>query len=81
MFVPCRAPTPGVPTTGENGVHASASPLEGLAERANWLKADVTADVFGKALLAQGISAETIKVRGGGGTKDVGCYPGVVWGG
>jgi hypothetical protein len=27
------------PYTGENGVHASASPLEGLAERANWLKA------------------------------------------
>ena len=52
---------PGVPNTGENGVHASASPLEGLAERANWLKADVTADIFGKALMAQGVAPETIK--------------------
>eukprot|EP00930_Biecheleria_cincta_P104596 TRINITY_DN9697_c0_g1_i12.p1 TRINITY_DN9697_c0_g1~~TRINITY_DN9697_c0_g1_i12.p1 ORF type:complete len:136 (-),score=13.03 TRINITY_DN9697_c0_g1_i12:3-377(-) len=25
------------PSTGENGVHASASPLEGLAEKVNWL--------------------------------------------
>ena len=24
------------PSTGENGVHASASPLEGLFERMNW---------------------------------------------
>ena len=29
---------PGRPNTGDNGVHASASPLEALAERANWLK-------------------------------------------
>lgn len=26
------------PTTGNNCVHASASPFEGLAERMNWLK-------------------------------------------
>lgn len=29
------------PNTGDNCVHASASPFEGLAERMNWLKADV----------------------------------------
>ena len=26
------------PNTTDNGVHASASPFEGLAERMNWLK-------------------------------------------
>lgn len=41
-----------VPTIGENGVHASASPLEGLAERANWLKADIAKDPFGAALMS-----------------------------
>jgi hypothetical protein len=30
------------PNTGDNCVHASASPFEGLAERLNWLKADLT---------------------------------------
>ena len=30
-----------VPNVGDNGVHASASPFEGLAEKSNWLKADV----------------------------------------
>ena len=49
------------PFTGENGVHASASPLEGLAERMNWLEADAAGDVFGKEMLAAGISRETIK--------------------
>lgn len=49
------------PNTGENGVHASASPLEGLAERLNWLKADLKEDSFGKALLAAGVSEESIK--------------------
>ena len=49
------------PFTGENGVHASASPLEGLAERVNWLGADATGDVFGKELLAAGVSPETIE--------------------
>lgn len=28
------------PTVGDNCVHASASPFEGLAERMNWLKVD-----------------------------------------
>jgi len=49
------------PNTGDNGVHASASPFEGLAERLNWLGARLEDDHFGAALLAAGISAETIK--------------------
>ena len=49
------------PTIGENGVHASASPFEGLAERANWLKADIAKDAFGAALMSAGISKKTIE--------------------
>merc|ERR1719181_1677545 len=45
---------------GNNGVHASASPFEGLAERLNWLGADLKTDNFGQALLAAGLSEETI---------------------
>ena len=50
-----------VPNVGDNGVHASASPFEALAERANWLQADVTKDSFGQLMLKQGISKETIE--------------------
>jgi hypothetical protein len=49
-----------VPNKGDNGVHASASPFEGLAEKSNWLGADVETDSFGKALLEAGLSKETI---------------------
>ena len=50
------------PNTGDNAVHASASPFEGLAERTNWLKDKFTVDSddFAKQLTAKGISAETI---------------------
>lgn len=50
-----------VPNTGDNGVHASASPFEALAERMNWLKTPVEEDVFGARLLSAGVSEETIK--------------------
>jgi len=50
-----------VPNKGDNGVHASASPFEGLAEKTNWLGASIAADAFGKALLDAGLSEETIK--------------------
>jgi len=50
-----------VPNTGDNCVHASASPFEGLAERMNWLKRDPTTDSFGQAAIAAGISVETLK--------------------
>lgn len=49
------------PNTGENGVHASASPFEGLAERMNWLKASVESDPFGAAMVAAGIPVAMIK--------------------
>lgn len=49
------------PNKGDNGVHASASPFEGLAEKSNWLGQSITGDSFGKALLAGGLSEETIK--------------------
>eukprot|EP00560_Eucampia_antarctica_P006334 CAMPEP_0197823358 /NCGR_PEP_ID=MMETSP1437-20131217/700_1 /TAXON_ID=49252 ORGANISM="Eucampia antarctica, Strain CCMP1452" /NCGR_SAMPLE_ID=MMETSP1437 /ASSEMBLY_ACC=CAM_ASM_001096 /LENGTH=342 /DNA_ID=CAMNT_0043422485 /DNA_START=451 /DNA_END=1479 /DNA_ORIENTATION=- len=49
------------PNKGDNGVHASASPFEGLAEKANWLGHPITSDAFGKALLAGGLSEQTIK--------------------
>jgi hypothetical protein len=58
---------PGVPTVSDNGVHASASPLEGMAERLNWLGGTAAAagaggggtgiaeDHFGAQLLAAGV--------------------------
>lgn len=49
-----------VPNTGDNGVHASASPFEALAERVNWTKAKLDMDSFGKGMLAEGIPAKTI---------------------
>jgi len=49
------------PNTGDNGVHASASPFEGLAERLNWLEAQLHDDPFGSRLLDAGISEETIR--------------------
>ena len=49
------------PNVSDNGVHASASPFEGLAERLNWLDRKVENDPFGQALLAAGLSVDTIK--------------------
>jgi len=48
------------PNVGDNGMHASASPFEALAERMNWLSAELEGDDFGKAMLAAGLSKETI---------------------
>ena len=50
------------PNVGDNGVHASASPFEGLAERLNWLGADLASDPFGSALLDVGIPAKMIQM-------------------
>lgn len=49
------------PNVGDNGVHASASPFEALAERMNWLGAKVNEDPFGKVMLESGVSPATIK--------------------
>ncbi len=57
--------TLGLPTSctmGDNGVHASASPLEGLSEKMNWLGKTITDEPFGKSLLSCGIDESTIKV-------------------
>ena len=48
------------PNVGDNGVHASASPFEALAERLNWKGATLETDPFGKAMLASGIPKDTI---------------------
>ena len=37
-----------IPNKGDNGVHASASPFEGLAEKANWLGRSLESEPFGK---------------------------------
>eukprot|EP01035_Chromulina_nebulosa_P020189 gene20189-26207_t len=50
-----------VPNVGDNGVHASASPFEGLAERMNWLKISPEKDNFGSLLIKSGVSLDTIK--------------------
>lgn len=63
----------GEPNVGDNGVHGSASPFEAMCERMNWLGAELKEDSFGSALLAAGISEETIM----GWTKD----PQVAYGG
>ena len=44
---------PAEPYAGDNGVHASAGPFEGLAERVNWLGGTVADDAFGAALLGE----------------------------
>jgi len=49
------------PNVGDNGVHASASPFEALAERCNWLKASVDSDPYGAACIAAGVPAEFLK--------------------
>jgi len=48
------------PNTGDNGVHASASPFEALAERNNWLGKSVEEDSYGKGLMAAGVPLATI---------------------
>ena len=40
------------PNVGDNGVHASAGPIEGLKERTVWLGYGVTDDPFGEHLIA-----------------------------
>lgn len=49
------------PNVSDNGVHASASPFEGLVEKMNWLKVYPPDDPFGKHIVASGISLDVIK--------------------
>ncbi len=48
------------PNTGNNAIHASASPLEGLAERCNWCSQEINQDQFGSMLLGKGIPETSI---------------------
>jgi uncharacterized protein YfiM (DUF2279 family) len=49
------------PSVQNNGVHASASPFEALAERVNWLGVDIEQDPVSKALASAGVSVATQK--------------------
>merc|ERR1711920_234094 len=49
------------PNVGDNGVHASASPFEAFAERNNWLKVPIGKDKFGRMMLSEDMSMDTIK--------------------
>lgn len=48
------------PNVGDNGVHASASPFEGLAERMNWLETPCSKDAYCQALVRAGVKEATI---------------------
>ncbi len=48
------------PDTGNNAIHASASPLEALAERCNWCSQAIQQDQFGTMLLGKGIPEASI---------------------
>lgn len=48
------------PTISDNGVHASASPVEALFERMNWLGITLDRDLFGKLLLLGKVSREQV---------------------
>jgi nucleoside diphosphate kinase len=49
------------PNVGDNGVHASASPFEGVAERMNWLEKKCEDDKYCTSLLRAGLRSEIIK--------------------
>ena len=49
------------PDTGENGMHASASPFEAFAERNNWLGVPVVKDPFASMMLASNVPLISIK--------------------
>ena len=51
------------PNVGDNGVHASASPFEGLFERMNWVGADIESDGFGKVWSACDVTQGPVCVR------------------
>jgi hypothetical protein len=54
---------PGPCSTGDNSIHASASPMEGLVEKMNWLGRSISEESFGVCLIRNGVSEVTIKVR------------------
>ena len=48
------------PNTGDNGVHASAGPIEGLRERMTWLGLKREEDVLGRRMQATGVKGEVV---------------------
>ena len=52
---------PARPDGGDNGVHASAGPLEGLVERGVWLGTPFEEDPVGAAAIAAGVSGQWLK--------------------
>jgi len=50
-----------IPNVGDNGMHASASPFEALAERCNWLSVPVAEDPFGRKLMDAGMTEAAFK--------------------
>jgi nucleoside diphosphate kinase len=50
---------PGPCTVRDNGVHASASPFEAMAERVNWLQVKLEEDALSQALVELGVSVDT----------------------
>jgi len=52
---------PAAPTLAQNGVHASAGPLEGLKEKLVWVGSTLDTDGFARALLGEAhVSRETL---------------------
>jgi adenylate kinase family enzyme/nucleoside diphosphate kinase len=49
------------PNVGLNGVHASASPLEGMVEICNWLGKPISKTAFGHELLGAGVAETTVE--------------------
>jgi len=50
-----------LPNTGDNGVHASASPFEALSEKNNWLGIPLNKQTFGKGMLASGVPPKMLQ--------------------
>ena len=48
------------PNTGDNGVHASAGPIEGLRERMTWLGVRREDDPLGRSMQSAGVKAEVL---------------------
>mmetsp|Transcript_15227 Transcript_15227/g.18837 ORF Transcript_15227/g.18837 Transcript_15227/m.18837 type:complete len:338 (+) Transcript_15227:178-1191(+) len=48
------------PTMADNGVHASAGPIEALHERSIWLGVNVADDEFTKLMLSKGVKIDVI---------------------
>ena len=52
---------PTEPNVSDNGVHASAGPMEGLAERLIWLQLVESGDPFGRQLSRAGITTALVR--------------------